>query len=88
VPSKPNARAKKPAKGRELVLARVFEAPRGIVWKAWTEPERVKDWWGPKGYTTPACDIDLRVGGRFLLCMRSPEGKDYWIMGVYRDVIP
>jgi len=88
VPSKPNARAKKPAKGRELVLARVFEAPRGIVWKAWTEPERVKDWWGPKGYTTPACDIDLRVGGRFLLCMRSPEGKDYWIMGVYREIVP
>jgi uncharacterized protein YndB with AHSA1/START domain len=47
-----------------------------LVWKAWTEPEHFMRWWGPKGYTTPACTIDLRAGGRFLNCMRSPEDRD------------
>jgi uncharacterized protein YndB with AHSA1/START domain len=57
------------------------------VWKAWTDPERVKRWWGPKGFTAPVCKIDLRVGGKFLYCMRSPDGKDYWNTDVYRDIV-
>ena len=72
---------------RVLVITRVFDAPRELVWKAWTEPERVKRWWGPKGFTAPFCKIDLRVGGVFLYCMRSPEGKDYWNTGVYREIV-
>ena len=72
---------------RELVITRVFDAPRELVWKAWTEPERLMQWWGPKGFTSPVCKIDLRVGGKYLSCMRSPEGKDYWSTGVYREVV-
>jgi uncharacterized protein YndB with AHSA1/START domain len=68
-------------------ITRVFDAPRELVWKAWTEPERFMQWWGPKGFTSPVCKIDLRVGGKYLSCMRSPEGKDYWSTGVYREIV-
>ena len=61
---------------RELVVTRIFDAPVELVWKAWTEPERVMRWWGPKGYTSPAASIDFRVGGKYLWAMRSPEGQD------------
>ena len=81
-----NTPAKKPAE-RVLVITRVFDAPRGLVWKAWTDPERMKRWWGPKGFTAPFAKIDLRVGGTLLYCMRSPDGKDYWNTGVYREII-
>jgi uncharacterized protein YndB with AHSA1/START domain len=76
-----------PLAQREIVLTRVFEAPRELVWKAWTEPERLMRWWGPKGFTSPVCKIDLRVGGVYLFCMRSPEGRDYWSTGVYREIV-
>ena len=72
----------------ELVITRVFDAPREAVWKAWTDPKRLMRWWGPEGFTSPACKIDLRVGGKYLFCMRSPEGQDYWSTGVYRDIVP
>lgn len=72
---------------KELVIERVFDAPRELVWKAWTEPERVMRWWGPKGYTTPVCKIDFRVGGTSLNCMRGPDGKDIWSTGVYREIV-
>ena len=71
---------------QELVIERIFDAPRELVWKAWTEPEMFMKWWGPKGYTTPFCKIDFRVGGVYLNCMRSPEGQDYWSTGVYREI--
>lgn len=72
---------------QELVITRIFDARREILWKAWTEPERVKRWWGPKGFTSPVNSIDLHVGGAYLNCMRSPEGNDYWSTGVYREII-
>jgi uncharacterized protein YndB with AHSA1/START domain len=50
----------------DLVITRVFDAPREAVWKAWTDPKRFMRWWGPKGFTSPACKIDLRVGGKYL----------------------
>jgi len=71
----------------DLFITRIFDTSRERVWKAWTEPELMKRWWGPKGFTTPYCEIDLRVGGKFLYCMRSPEGKDYWGTGVYREIV-
>lgn len=71
-----------------LVIERVFDAPRELVWRAWTEPDHMMRWWGPKGYTAPACEIDFRVGGTYLNCMRSPEGQDYWSTGVYREIVP
>lgn len=71
---------------REIVITRYFNAPRTLVWKAWTEPERCMRWWGPKNFTSPFWRIDLRPGGTYLNCMRSPEGRDYWSTGMYRQV--
>ena len=71
----------------EMVITRVFEAPRELVFKAWTEPAHVVQWWGPNGFTTPHCKIDLRPGGVFHYCMRSPEGRDYWGRGVFREIV-
>ena len=77
-----------PGTGRTgLAVTRVFAAPRELVFRAWTEPERLKRWWGPKGFTTPFCSIDLRPGGNFLYCMRSSEGRDHWGRGVYREIV-
>jgi uncharacterized protein YndB with AHSA1/START domain len=72
---------------QELVITRVFDAPRELVWKAWTEPERLMRWWAPKGCTTPVCKVDLRVGGVFHYCMRLPEGRDIWGIGVYQEIV-
>ncbi|HEV8594110.1 MAG TPA: SRPBCC domain-containing protein [Thermoplasmata archaeon] len=76
------------AKTSELTIVRVFDAPRAAVWKAWTDPKVLKRWWGPKGFTAPFWELDLRVGGKFLYCMRAPDGKDYWGTGVYREIVP
>ena len=75
----------KPA--HEVVITRVFDAPRRLVFDVWTKPEHVVRWWGPKGYTSPSCKIDLRPGGALLLCMRSPEGQDLWSRGTFREVV-
>jgi len=75
------------APGQDLTITRIFDAPRALVWKAWTDPKAVRRWWGPKDYTAPECKIDLRAGGKYLYCMRSPEGKDYWSTGVYREIV-
>jgi uncharacterized protein YndB with AHSA1/START domain len=72
----------------EITITRVYDAPRELVWKAWTEPEQFKRWWGPKAFTAPVSKIDLRVGGKYLSCMRGPDGKDYWSTGVYREIVP
>jgi uncharacterized protein YndB with AHSA1/START domain len=72
---------------RDLVITRVFDAPRALVWKAWTEPEHFTRWWGPKGFTTPVCRIDLRVGGEYFNCMRSPEGQDFWSKGFFQEIV-
>jgi uncharacterized protein YndB with AHSA1/START domain len=71
----------------DLVIERVFDAPRSLVFKAWTEPERLKRWWGPTGFTTPYCAIDLRPGGAIHFCMRSPEGFEIWCKGEYREIV-
>ena len=61
-----------------MVITRVFDAPRALVWEAWTNPKYVMQWWGPKGFTAPFCEIDFRVGGKFLCCMRTPDGQEGW----------
>jgi len=71
----------------ELVITRIFDVPRELVWKAWTDPKHFMRWWGPKDYTSPFCEIDLRVGGKYLNCMRSPDGREYWTAGVYREIV-
>ncbi len=71
-----------------LVVERVFDAPRELVWRAWTECEHFMRWYGPPGFTLPSCEIDFRVGGRLLFGMRSPDGQEYWTTGVYREIVP
>jgi uncharacterized protein YndB with AHSA1/START domain len=73
-----------------LVIERVFNAPRELVWKAWTDPEQVKKWWGPKDFTTPVpvAEIDFRVGGKSLNCMAFPDGREIWSTGVYKEIVP
>jgi uncharacterized protein YndB with AHSA1/START domain len=72
---------------RELVITRIFDAPRHLVFQAWTEPDRAARWWGPQGFVTTYCDMDVRPGGTFRVCMRSPEGADHWKQGVYREIV-
>src|SRR5215207_6016964 len=71
-----------------LVITRFFNAPRELIWKAWTDPDHFKHWWGPKHFTAPFCKMDFHVGGKYLYCMRSPEGQDYWSTGVYKEIVP
>ena len=72
---------------RELVLTRTFDAPRELVWKAWTECERMAHWCAPHGFVLTHCEGELRVGGAWRSCMRSPEGADLWVGGVYREIV-
>lgn len=74
-------------KSPDLEIRRVFNAPREAVWQAWTRSDLLKRWTGPAGFTAPVYTLDLRVGGRYLFCMRSSEGKDYWSTGVYREIV-
>ncbi len=71
---------------KDLVITRLFDAPRYVVWEAWTSPLHLMHWWGPKEFTVPACDIRFHPGGKYLVCMRSPEGEDYWSTGVYKEI--
>lgn len=71
---------------KKLVIVREFEAPIELVWKAWTDEEHYKKWWGPENYSCPYCKIDLRVGGKYLFCMLSPKGNEYWTTGEYLEI--
>lgn len=72
----------------ELGFIRIFEAPVERVWRGWAEPDFFKRWWGPEGYTSHDNKIDFHAGGKFLWNTRSPEGKDYYSAGIYREIIP
>ena len=71
----------------DVVITRIFDAPRALVFDAWSKPEHLLRWWAPEGCTTPHCTVDLRVGGKFHFCMRMPDGKDIWGLGVYREIV-
>lgn len=77
-----------PNQTRDLLLSRVFNAPREVVWQAWTQPDRLTRWFAPEPFTPAAAKVDLRPGGSFLYNMRSPEGAEFWGKGVYREVTP
>ncbi len=72
----------------EIVITRSFAAPRELLFAAWTEPRHVMAWWGPDGFTTPLCEIDLRPGGGFRIHMQGPDGTIYPTTGTYREVSP
>lgn len=75
----------------DLVVKRIIDAPLELVWKAWTEPDHVMKWWGPKHYTSPSAKIDLREGGKYIFSMRAPAdqgGQESYTAGVYKKIIP
>jgi uncharacterized protein YndB with AHSA1/START domain len=71
-----------------ITAERIFDAPRELVWKAWTDPKHFMQWWGPQGFTSPSVTIDLRVGGKYLLCMTSPDGRNMYNTGIYTEITP
>ena len=71
----------------EIVLERIFNAPRELVFKAWSDPEQVTKWWGPAHFTAPVIKMDFRVGGKYHFCMHSPDGQDFWSTGVYKEIV-
>jgi uncharacterized protein YndB with AHSA1/START domain len=72
----------------EIVIDRVFAIPVAKVWRAWTDPESMKKWWGPNGFTCPTSTIDARQGGKYLNCMRSSDGQDFWSTGFFKEFVP
>jgi uncharacterized protein YndB with AHSA1/START domain len=77
-----------PADQPTLTMTRVFQAPRTLVWKLWTDPYHLTQWWGPKGYTNPVCRMDVRPGGRWSHVMRGPDGTEYPVESEYLEVVP
>lgn len=73
---------------KQLIITRSFAAPRALVWKAWTEPDRLKAWSGPRSFTTPVYNVDLRVGGHYLNCMKGSDGLVVWSTGTYLEIVP
>ena len=72
-----------------VVIERIFDAPVNLIWQLWTQPEQFKNWYGPSGFTIPVADMDLRVGGKRLICMASPDGSmKMWTTGEYMEIVP
>ncbi|HEY1310142.1 MAG TPA: SRPBCC domain-containing protein [Pseudolabrys sp.] len=71
-----------------VVITRVFDAPRELVWRAWTDPKMMAQWFGPRGFTSSVPELDLRVGGALRIVMHGPDGNDYPMKGVFREILP
>lgn len=71
----------------ELFLTRIIGAPRGLVFKAWTDPKHLANWWGPRGFTNPVCEVDVRPGGLIRIDMRGPDGTVYPMKGVFHEIV-
>ncbi len=71
----------------QLVITRILDAPRSLVFQAWTEPEHLVHWSAPRGFTVTHCEGDLRPGGAWRCCMRSPDGANLWLGGMYREIL-
>ena len=72
---------------REIQMTRVFDAPRHLVFDAFSKPELLKRWFGPRGFSLVVCEVDLKVGGGFRFVLRGPDGKDMGMRGVYREIV-
>jgi uncharacterized protein YndB with AHSA1/START domain len=77
----------KPSAQRELTMRRVIDAPREVVFEAWTDPKHMAQWWGPNGFTNPICEMDVRPGGAIRIVMRAPDGVDCPMTGVFREIV-
>ena len=72
-----------------VVIERTFDAAQELIWQMWTDPEQFKQWYGPRGFTIPVADMDLRVGGKRLICMSSPDGSmKMWTTGEFMEIAP
>jgi len=76
-----------PSADRDFVITRVFDAPRALVWQAFTDPERMRHWWGPKGFTVIVSKMDLRPGGTYHYGMKAPDGSPIWGKFVFREIV-
>jgi uncharacterized protein YndB with AHSA1/START domain len=72
----------------ELTLTRTLNAPRALVFKAWTDPKMMAMWWGPKGFSNPRCEADVRPGGAIRIDMRGPDGTVYPMDGTFEEIVP
>ncbi|MBI3480312.1 MAG: SRPBCC domain-containing protein [Nitrosomonadales bacterium] len=75
------------AENTELSFSRVFDAPRALVWQAWTDPKHIEQWWGPNGFTGKSCTMDLRAGGYFDLTLFAPDGVCYPCRGRFNEIV-
>lgn len=73
---------------REIVMTRVFDAPRELVFEALSKPEHMKEWWGPRGFTMPVCEMDFRPGGAYRFVQNGPDGAEYAFRGEFREIVP
>lgn len=76
-----------PAETFDLSITRILDAPRGLVFRAWSAPEHLMRWWGPKDFTMQSAEMDFRPGGKWRTCFRSPEGQDHWAEGTYSEIV-
>ncbi len=73
----------------KCMVERIFDAPQDLIWQMWTQPEHFKNWYGPTGFTVPVAEMDMRVGGKRLICMASPDGSmKMWTTGEYTEIVP
>jgi uncharacterized protein YndB with AHSA1/START domain len=73
---------------REIVMTRVFDAPRELVFEAHSSCEHMRQWWGPRGYEVASCEVDFRPGGTWRIVHRGPDGQEYGFHGEYREIVP
>ena len=71
----------------QVLITRIFDAPRELVFKAWTEPKHMAQWWGPNYFTNPVCEMDVRPGGAILIHMQDPDGVVYPMKGVFHEIV-
>jgi uncharacterized protein YndB with AHSA1/START domain len=79
--------AAKSAITREVTITRVFDAPRSLVFRMWTDPKHLAQWWGPKDFSNPVCELDVRPGGRIWIVMRAPSGAEHPMSGTFHEIV-
>ena len=75
------------SEAHEVIITRIFDAPRELMFKAWTGPKHMARWWGPKGFTNPICEMDVKPGGALRIVMRAPDGADHPMRGIFREIV-